>query len=287
MPVIDVRGLNKSFGSTPILSGVCCAVHEYDKIGLVGRNGTGKTTLIRILAGLEDYDSGTISMPSGTKLSYLSQNPDIDATRSLMEYALEAFADLDAVEEQMREVERSMAELPPDSTELKEAIRKYDRLMGHMSAREGYDREYRTKAALFGLGFAEDDLDRRLGTFSGGQVMRASLARLLLSEPDLMLLDEPTNHLDLSSMEWLESYLKSYKGSMVLVSHDRYFLEAVIDHVWELEELGLTAYEGSYEDFLAQKEFNLQNRLDQYERQQEYMEKLADYIRRYKAGNRT
>jgi len=239
MPVIDVRGLNKSFGSTPILSGVCCAVHEYDKIGLVGRNGTGKTTLIRILAGLEDYDSGTISMPSGTKLSYLSQNPDIDATRSLMEYALEAFADLDAVEEQMREVERSMAELPPDSTELKEAIRKYDRLMGHMSAREGYDREYRTKAALFGLGFAEDDLDRRLGTFSGGQVMRASLARLLLSEPDLMLLDEPTNHLDLSSMEWLESYLKSYKGSMVLVSHDRYFLEAVIDHVWELEELGL------------------------------------------------
>ncbi len=287
MPVIDVRGLNKSFGSTPILSGVCCAVHEYDKIGLVGRNGTGKTTLIRILAGLEDYDSGTISMPSGTKLSYLSQNPDIDATRSLMEYALEAFADLDAVEEQMREVERSMAELPPDSTELKEAIRKYDRLMGHMSAREGYDREYRTKAALFGLGFTEDDLDRRLGTFSGGQVMRASLARLLLSEPDLMLLDEPTNHLDLSSMEWLESYLKSYKGSMVLVSHDRYFLEAVIDHVWELEELGLTAYEGSYEDFLAQKEFNLQNRLDQYERQQEYMEKLADYIRRYKAGNRT
>lgn len=287
MPVIDIRGLTKSFGSTPILSGVSCAVHGCDKIGLVGRNGTGKTTLMRIIAGLEDYDSGTISIPSGTKLSYLSQNPEIDTSRSLMEYALEAFSDLDAVEEEMRRLERSMAELPPDSVELRDAISRYDRLMGHMSAKEGYDREYKTRAALFGLGFTEDDLDRRLGTFSGGQVMRASLARLLLSEPDLMLLDEPTNHLDLSSMEWLEAYLKSYKGSMVLVSHDRYFLEAVIDHVWELEELGLTAYEGSYEDFLAQKEFNLHNRLDQYERQQEYMEKLADYIRRYKAGNRT
>jgi len=287
MPILDVRGLNKSFGSTPLLRDVSCAVHEGDKVALIGRNGTGKTTFMRIIAGLEDYDSGTVSIPAGTKLSYLSQTPETDLDKSLLEYALEAFADVARAEEEMRRLEADMASLPPGSRELKDAMRRYDRLHEHISAKDGYGREYRTRAALFGLGFSEDDLGRDLGTLSGGQLMRASLARLLLSEPDLMLLDEPTNHLDLSSTEWLEGYLKAYKGSMVLVSHDRYFLEAVVDHVWEIEDLGLVAYEGSYEDHIAQKEFNLKNRMDQFARQQEYMEKLADYIRRYKAGNRT
>ncbi len=287
MPVLDIRGLNKSFGSTSILKDVSCAVHEGDKVALIGRNGTGKTTFMRIIAGLEDYDSGTISVPSGTKLSYLSQTPETDLDKSVIEYALEAFSDVAQAEEEMRKLEAEMASLPPHSHELKDAMRRYDRLLEHISAKDGYGREYRTRAALFGLGFNDDDLGRSLGTLSGGQLMRASLARLLLSEPDLMLLDEPTNHLDLSSTEWLEGYLKAYKGSMILVSHDRYFLEAVVDHVWEIEDLDLVTYEGSYEDHIAQKEFNLKNRMDQFSRQQEYMEKLAAYIRRYKAGNRT
>ena len=287
MPVISINGLNKSFGATPILRNVGCFVHDGDKIALVGRNGTGKTTLVRIISGLEDYDSGDLAIARGAKLGYLSQTPVEELSLSLMEFASEAFSDIEALERELEELTGSMAHLPPGSFELKEAIRRYDRLLAHISAKEGFDREYRIRAALFGLGFSEDDLGRTLGTFSGGQLMRASLAKLLLSEPDLMLLDEPTNHLDLPSTEWLEGYLRSYKGSMILVSHDRYFLEAVVDHVWEIEGLELKAYEGGYEDFVAQKEFNLKHQMDEFARQQEYMEKLKDYIRRYKAGNRT
>ena len=287
MPVISINGLNKSFGATPILRNIGCFVHEGDKIALVGRNGTGKTTLVRIISGLEDYDSGDVAIARGAKLGYLSQTPVEELSLSLMEFASEAFSDIEALERELEELTGSMAHLPPGSFELKEAIRRYDRLLAHISAKEGFDRDYRIRAALFGLGFSEDDLGRKLGTFSGGQLMRASLAKLLLSEPDLMLLDEPTNHLDLPSTEWLEGYLRSYKGSMILVSHDRYFLEAVVDHVWEIEGLELKAYEGGYEDFVAQKEFNLKHQMDEFARQQEYMEKLKDYIRRYKAGNRT
>lgn len=287
MPVISINGLNKTFGATPILRNIGCFVHEGDKIALVGRNGTGKTTLVRIISGLEDYDSGDVAIARGAKLGYLSQTPVEELSLSLMEFASEAFSDIEALERELEELTGSMAHLPPGSFELKEAIRRYDRLLAHISAKEGFDREYRIRAALFGLGFSEDDLGRTLDTFSGGQLMRASLAKLLLSEPDLMLLDEPTNHLDLPSTEWLEGYLKSYKGSMILVSHDRYFLEAVVDHVWEIEGLELKAYEGGYEDFVAQKEFNLKHQMDEFARQQEYMEKLKDYIRRYKAGNRT
>jgi ATP-binding cassette subfamily F protein 3 len=287
MPVLSANNLNKSFGANTLFRGVSCYVHDGDKIALIGRNGTGKTTLVRILAGLEDYDSGNIALSQGAKLAYLSQTAVVRDDLSLIDYTNEAFSDIEAAEREMRTLEVGMSELEQGSRELKDAMRHYDRLMAHVSAKDGFNREYRTKAALFGLGFSEPDLLRSMNTFSGGQVMRASLARLLLSEPDLMLLDEPTNHLDLSSIEWLEGFLKAYKGSMVLVSHDRYFLEAVVDHVWELEGLALTSYEGSYEDFAAQKEFNRKHQMDQFERQQEYMEKLADYIRRYKAGNRT
>ena len=287
MPVISINGLNKSFGAIPILRNVGCFVHEGDKVALVGRNGTGKTTLVRIICGLEDYDSGDIAIARGAKLGYLSQTPVEELSLSLMEFASEAFSDIEALERELEELTGAMAHLPPGSSDLKEAMRRYDRLLAHLSAKEGFDREYRIRAALFGLGFSEDDLVRTLDTFSGGQLMRASLAKLLLSEPDLMLLDEPTNHLDLPSTEWLEGYLRSYKGSMILVSHDRYFLEAVVDHVWEIEGLELKAYEGGYEDFVAQKEFNLKHQMDEFVRQQEYTEKLKAYIRRYKAGNRT
>ena len=287
MPVLTIRNLNKFFGATQILKDVACSVHEGDKIALVGRNGTGKTTLVRIMAGIEDYDTGEIAVSQGAKMAYLSQTPESDLEGNLLSFAMEAFADIEETENAIAMLSAEMSTLEHDSSELKDLMRRYDRLLEHISAKDGFNREYKAKAALYGLGFCEDDLDRTLNTLSGGQMMRASLARLLLSEPDLMLLDEPTNHLDLSSTEWLETFLKNYKGSMVLVSHDRYFLEAVADHVWEIEGLALKAYEGGYEDFVAQKEFNLKHQMDEFTRQQEYMEKLADYIRRYKAGNRT
>lgn len=287
MPVLEIRGLNKTFGSTVLFRDVDAAVHEGDKVALVGRNGTGKTTLMRIIAGSEDYDSGVISMPSRTRMSYLSQTPETRLDKTLFDYAMEAFSDIAEAERELTALLSEMSGMRQGSAELKSAIAGYDRLLSHISANDGYGNSYKARSALFGLGFCEDDLERKLNTLSGGQLMRASLARLLLSEPDMMLLDEPTNHLDLSSIEWLEGFLKSYKGSMVLVSHDRYFLESVADHVWELDELKLTCYEGSYEDYLAQKQFNLEQRQIAYERQQERMEKLAEYIRRYKAGNRT
>lgn len=294
MSVLEVGSLTKYFGSDLVFSGINVSVEERDHVGLVGRNGTGKTTLLRIVAGMEDYDSGSVSTAPGRTVGYLAQGFACDSGNTLYEEMKGAFTRAFDIADEMRELEKKMAD--PEMADLEAAdskkalnrvMQRYSRLSTEFEMRGGYDYNVRIKTTLFGLGFREDDLDRVIDTLSGGQKVRIALARMLCSSPDILLLDEPTNHLDVDACEWLESYLRSFSGAFVVVSHDRYFLDAAADKIWDLDDRTITEYPGNYTFFVAQKELARERQLEEYGRQQELIHKLEEYVRRYKAGNRT
>lgn len=294
MPVLEVGSLTKYFGSDLVFGPINASLEERERVGLVGRNGTGKTTLLRVIARLEDYDSGSVWTASDRTVGYLAQGFAYDSGNTLYEEMKTAFAPVLEIADQMRELEREMAdptladpEAAGSEKSLGRLMQRYSRLSTEFEMRGGYDYDVRIKTTLFGLGFREDDLDRVIDTLSGGQKVRVALARMLCASPDILLLDEPTNHLDVDACEWLESYLRSFSGAFVVVSHDRYFLDATVDTTWELENCRLTQYPGNYTFFVAQKELACQRQLEEYGRQQELIQRLEEYVRRYKAGNCT
>ena len=282
MPLLTTTGLGKSFGPVDIFKDITLSIPHRARIGLVGVNGVGKTTLLRILVGLEEATEGSVGVAKGTRVGYLPQRPNLDTPRTIWEECQSSFSDLIEMQTELRRMEHEMS-AQPNSTELIEA---YGKLQNRFEHRGGYTYEARIRQTLTGLGFPPSDYTRPLNLASGGQQTRAFLARLLLSDPDLLLLDEPTNHLDIEAIEWLESYLREWHGGVLIVSHDRYFLDQVVQDIWEMTP-GLELYNGNYSAYLMQREERYRRIMEEYEAQQAFVEKEGEYIRRNLAGQNT
>jgi len=281
MSLLIAKDLAKAFGAQDVFSGVTLSIPRDGRIGLVGANGVGKTTLLRILAGLEEPNQGEVERARGLRLGYLPQEvPLPDPHLSVWAFCRQAFASLLAMEEELGRLAAQM----DDPIQGEAALAAYSRLQETFEQQGGYTYEQRLRQTLSGLGFSEREWQRPLGQLSGGQRTRAYLARLLLESPDLLLLDEPTNHLDIQALEWLEKTLREWSGAVVVVSHDRYFLDHVVTAIWELTPEGLEIYRGNYSAYWQQRQERYQRRLEEYQAQLERIEKEEAYIRRNLAG---
>jgi ATP-binding cassette subfamily F protein 3 len=283
MSILTASNLAKSFGPDDIFSSVSLSIPRGARIAIVGPNGIGKTTLLRILVGLDEPSAGSVHRARGLSIGYLPQEAVLTAEHSLWEECLSAFKDLRHKEVELAQLEAAMSD--PDRTQ--EALTRYGALQEAFELQGGYIYETRIRQVLTGLGFDSRDYDRPLNQLSGGQRTRALLARLLLSKPDLLVLDEPTNHLDMAAVEWLEGYLLTWEGAALLVSHDRYFLDKFAQHIWEMDLAGWETYRGNYSAYLVQRQERWQLRQQIYETEQERLEKELDYVKRHIAGQRT
>src|SRR5579864_6306063 len=288
MPLVSAVEVTKSYAGVPVLTGASCALEPGQKVGLVGRNGAGKTTLLRVLAGLEAPDGGEVVLAPGATAGYLPQIPAVEESRTLWEEAASAFAAVRTAEARLREAEANLAlpEVHGDAARLAAALDEYGRLREVFESGGGFTYEADIRRTLEGLGFTEDQWHRPLSTMSGGQRARAALARLLLTAPDLLLLDEPTNHLDLDALEWLQAFLQGFRGGVLVVSHDRYLLDAVTVRTFDLEAGRLEDYPGAYTAYLAEREARRARQQELFERQQEEIAALEEYIRRNRAGQK-
>jgi ATP-binding cassette subfamily F protein 3 len=285
MSVLIANELAKSYGALDVFDGVSVRVEQGDRVGLVGPNGQGKTSLLRILAGIDHPSLGTVARARGLRMGYLPQDPPPPGERTLYADLLEVFTDLRAQGEVLRGLERQMEETSDDA-ELERLLEKYGQMQTRFELAGGYHYELRIRQVLSGLGFDASEYQQPLAHLSGGQRTRALLARLLLEEPDLLFLDEPTNHLDLEAVEWLEETLLQWKGALVIVAHDRYFLDKVVVRIWELANSHLEAYRGNYSHYVIQREEKLENQRRLWEKQQEHILVTEDFIRRNLAGQR-
>ena len=274
--LIYLEQIGKSFGEKVVLEKVTAAVERGDRIGIVGQNGAGKTTLLRILTGeYADY-SGEFNITHGVTLGYLEQNAAPDRSRDVYGEMRSSFAPVLDAMARMQVVERKMAAAPEDLALLEE----HAALQSVIDAADGYNMDVNIKKILSGMGFPQDSWEKPVGVLSGGELTRLRLAKLLLEKPDVLILDEPTNHLDFVTMEWLENYLKEYKGAVLVVSHDRYFLDNVCTKIWEVAGCTLTTYKGNFSAYLPQKEAADALRQKQHDADVALAEKLQDYIDR-------
>ncbi len=283
MPLITAIDVAKSFGPEDIFSGISLSIPHQARIALVGPNGIGKTTLLRILMGIEELSRGQVQRARGLQIGYLPQEAQYATTgQTLWDESLSAFTDLIQQQAELERLEKLMAD--PDQAET--ALSLYGPKQLQFERRGGYTYEQNIRQVLTGLGFTPEDYDRPLAQLSGGQQTRALLARLLLTSPDLLLLDEPTNHLDIAAVEWLETYLRDWDGAVLIVSHDRYFLDQAARVIWEMTPT-IEIYHGNYTAYLGQRTERYTRRLEEYQAQTAFIEKEEDYIRRNIAGQNT
>lgn len=280
--LLQASGIGKSFGDTVILSNIHLQVNARQRVGLVGANGAGKSTLLRILAGESSYDEGELFIAKGTTIGYLAQDSGLQSDRTMEEEMRAVFADLLADEAELREMEQRMADptLAADKAAYEQLLARYAALQDRFRERGGYAVESNIRSVLHGMGFADIPPDTRIAELSGGQKTRLALARLLLIKPDVLLLDEPTNYLDIETLTWLESYLRAYEGAILVVSHDRYFLDALVDTIYEVEQTRVKKYTGNYTQYMEQKAADYERQLKMYEKQQEEISRIEDFIRR-------
>lgn len=282
--ILSVSGVNKTFIDNHVLKNVSFHLNEYDKTALVGINGSGKTTLLRIIMGELSADDGIVTLSKGATIGYLPQNAIIDSDNSIYEEVLTVKKELLSDEQVLRDMEAQMGELTGDA--LDDLMSRYHTLQDSFERRGGYQIASEVSGTLKGLGFAEDDFAHPVKNLSGGQKTRVALAKLLVGSPDVIILDEPTNHLDMSSIVWLETYLLNYKGTVLIVSHDRYFLDRVVDHVIELDNGNMTSFTGNYSDYAAKKEILRVSALNAYLNQQRDIKHQQEVIEKLRSFNR-
>lgn len=282
MIILQVRGLEKSFGVKTIFKEVGFTIQQGEKVGLVGPNGAGKTTLLRCLINGEFLDAGEVAVGEGVKIGYLEQIPQYSSGVTLFEVMMEAFADIFVMKSRLRKLEQEMAQTV--GVKLEQIMKSYSMVMEEYERAGGFSCESMARKIAFGLGFTEKDLEREVHSFSGGEKTRAGLVRLLVRKPDLLFLDEPTNHLDLEALEWLEGYLKNYEGAVILISHDRYFLDQITTRTWELQDGKLEIFPGNYTRYLLLKEEKVEALRKSFTKQQQEIKKTEEYINKYRAG---
>ena len=280
--MIHVEGLTKRYGDRVLLEDVSWHVKKRDRIGLSGPNGAGKTTLLRMLAGLEEPDAGQIRMASDTTIGYLPQDGIVHHGRTVGEEVTLAFQELLALKEEQHRIEDALAHATEDDAAHTKQLERYAEVTERFKHLGGYEIDARVAEVLKGLGFAPEDRERRTEEFSGGWQMRIALAKLLLARPNLLLMDEPTNHLDLPARNWLEEYLQDYPGSVVLVSHDRYFLDATVKRITEVGLRTLTDYHGNYSKYVVEHAAAMERLREAHRRQSEEIEKAEAFINRFR-----
>ena len=279
MERIRMIGLGKSFGVRQVFSNVSFEIKEGDRIALVGPNGAGKSTLLKCILGIEELDEGQVVMSPVASIGYLQQDVNL-GDDSLAEEIETAWEDVHALENKLQELTTYLETHEASESDLQ----RLDYLQNRLEWLGGYDYEQKTKRIVYGLGFTDEDLYKPANAFSGGQKTRINLAKALVRSPDFLFLDEPTNHLDMEMLEWLEGYLSSYRGGILIVSHDRYFMDRIVTGVVELDHHKATTYRGNYSRYVAQREERLKADTIAYEKQQEYIKKTEEYIDKYRAG---
>jgi ATP-binding cassette subfamily F protein 3 len=280
--MIQLSGAGKRFGHKLLFENVDWLITNRDHIGLVGGNGTGKSTLMKVLAGMDTFDYGSLTVAKGTSAGYLPQDGLTLAGRTVFAECMSVFDDLRAMEKELESLMHSMAELDHTSAEYEAVADRYQRVEHEFRARDGYSIEAEVGRVLMGLGFMKEDWQRQTDEFSGGWQMRLALAKLLLQKPNLLLLDEPTNHLDLEARNWLEEYLQNYPNAFLLISHDRYFLDVTVDKIAEIWNKRFWFYTGNYDKFLAQKTQRNEQLQAAYKNQRDRIEQLEVFINRFR-----
>ena len=277
--LLNVEHLYKYFNGQALLKDINFTVEDREAVGLIGINGCGKSTLLNIITGSEGYDKtpeglGSVNIAGKASIGFLRQNSGLNSELTIGEEMKNAFAPLLETLDKMKVLEKKMA----DGGDIDDTSHEYAELSSYFEARDGYRIDVKIKQVLNGMGFGSTPTDRVISTLSGGEKTRLALAKLLLEEPNLLILDEPTNHLDFETLMWLEDYLKGYKGAIIIVSHDRYFLNKVCTRICEIEQGRLTSYRGDYSSYLVQKKMNSERQLKEYEAQQKEIAKLEDYV---------
>ena len=290
MIMLSCNNVTKSFGVETILEDVSFSINEGDKVGIVGVNGTGKTTLFKVITGIYGYDSGEIYSSKECRIGYLEQNTNFRSDKTIYEEMMSVFSDLMEAETELREMEHKIAELSKEegnpTEELKKLMDVYGKKYEAFEANHGYSYKSEVTGTLRGHGFVDEDMDKEINVLSGGEKTRVLLGKLLLSRPSLLLLDEPTNHLDSEAVEWLEGFLRAYEGTVMIISHDRYFLDQSVNRIFEMANKKLTAYNGNYTEY--QKQARIQKEIDikRYENQQREIKKQEESIERLRAYGR-
>lgn len=280
--LLQCSGITKSYGTETILSNIHLQIEHQDRIGLVGVNGAGKSTLLKIIAGTITPDRGHIYKSKSLRIGYLAQDSGLNVQGSIMEALRSVYAHLLEAEQELRTMEQEMSseEIIQDERKYKELMQRYAERSDAFREQGGYEMDANIRSVLHGMGFGNVDPSTPVHTLSGGQKTRLALAKLLLQAPDLLMLDEPTNHLDIPTLTWLEQYLRAYKGALLIVSHDRYFLDATVQTIIEIERHQATRYTGNYSQFIERKAHEYEVKLKAYEKQQETIARMEDFIQR-------
>ncbi|HAB9681981.1 TPA_asm: ABC-F type ribosomal protection protein [Listeria monocytogenes] len=282
MILLQVQQISKFFGAEVILDNIKLEVKTGDRIALVGRNGAGKSTLLKIIAGKMSYDGGTISKPKSVEIGYLAQNTGLESSKTIWDEMLSVFDSLRKMEADLRKMELRLGEpeLYNDPEKYQALMTDYDTLQHTFKESGGYTYEAEIRSVLNGLRFYPENYEVEIASLSGGQKTRLALAKLLLAKQDILVLDEPTNHLDIETLAWLETYLQNYHGSLLIVSHDRYFLDKVVNQVYEISRTKIDYYKGNYSSFVNQKQVKLEQMWKEFDKQQKQIAKLEDFVAR-------
>ena len=282
MIILSANNITKTYGIAPILTNVSFHINEGDRIGIVGLNGAGKSTLLNILSGRLAWDSGDFFVSANTKIGYLRQSDNFESEKTVYGEMLSIFDEVIEMEKTLEQLSHQISEESSTGKDVSKLLHQYDDLMEEFKRRNGYGYKSEINGILNSMAFPEEFFDKRISTLSGGERTRLALAALLLKKPDLLLLDEPTNHLDIGTLKWLEQYLRAYSGTIVVISHDRYFLDQTVNRVFEIENHKLVTYEGNYTAYAEKKKLREADELRKYEHQQKEIQRQEEIIRRFK-----